>query len=159
YILSFLRASDAIELRGRPQYQILLRYCGSCHAHLIERILPNQLIFRTRLNDIGVAILAQAEDPILVRPWRCGKRAGRRVNPLLPVHLFSGASIVTGEESPIEQRLVVIPIYQRRRIVRAALRKRPGNKLVALLTLLERNVSGSTRADGKDRALLIAHIT
>src|SRR4030095_3378612 len=96
---------------------------------------------------------------ILVRPWRCGKRAGRRVNPLLPVHLFSGASIVTGEESPIEQRVVVIPIYQRRRMVRAALRKRPGNKLVALLTLLERNVSGSTRADGKDRALLIAHIT
>ena len=70
------------------------------------------------------------EDLAVVRPGRRGEGRGRRIDALLAVNLVARARVVAGEEAAVEQRVVVIAVDQRRRIVRTRRGLIPGDELV-----------------------------
>ena len=92
----------AIELRGRPDEETAPGDCGGRERHLVQAVPCEQLVFRTCLNHERLAVLAQQENPAVVRPGRCRKRAGVTRQALPPVDFFSGPRVVCRQEAAIE---------------------------------------------------------
>ncbi|MFN9907759.1 MAG: hypothetical protein ACK56F_16800, partial [bacterium] len=106
-----------------------------------------QLVVRASLNDKSVAILTQTEELAVVGPR--GSREGSRVDidALLSIDLSSGSRIVGGKEATVEQRVVLIAIDDRRRIVWPGLTLGPRNILVRGLPFAQRDVPCRAGAD------------
>ena len=84
------------------------------HAHFAQTVFPQQFVFWTGLNDIRVAIFAQAKNLVIVRPR--GRRETSRafqVDSLLLIHLPTRPGVATIEKPEIEQDIKQIFINQR----------------------------------------------
>src|SRR6185295_15830785 len=97
---------NAIQLRLRPQEHAAPQNGRRGHRHLVQRILSEQLEFRSRLHDERVAVFAQEKDLPVVAPRRGREATGFSRNALTPVDFFSGLCVVTQKEPAIEQRVV-----------------------------------------------------
>src|SRR5262245_21869360 len=65
-----LACGDAIEMPLGANQQAAAGDGRRGHAHLVQAVLPHQLVVRARLDDEGVAVLTEAEDLAVVGPGR-----------------------------------------------------------------------------------------
>src|SRR5688572_2819755 len=85
---------EAIQSVCGPNDEASVRDGGRRHGHLIQGVLAQQLELRACLDDEGVAVLAQGEDPAVVAPGRRAEPARLRRNTLAAVDLFPRPGIV-----------------------------------------------------------------
>jgi hypothetical protein len=97
------RPADAIELSGRPDEETVPGDSRRGERHFVEAVSAEQFVFLTRLNHERLAVLAEDEDPAVVRPRRGRERAGVSREALSPVNFLSRLCVVSRQEAAIEQ--------------------------------------------------------
>src|SRR5205085_2184465 len=142
--------SNAVELSHCADKQAVASHRRSRHAHFFQRIFVQQLVLRTRLEDKGVAVLAQGKYFSIGRPRR-GRERERAIgpDPLLLINLLSAACVTTAQKTEVEKNVKIIAIYERRRIVRSGGGLEPGDECIVGLARFERNVAGGSGLEGK----------
>src|SRR3990172_4183373 len=89
---------NTVELRRGSNQEASPGDGGSRERDLIERVPGHHPELRPRLDHVGHALLAQAEDLSVVRPGRGGESPGHRVDALLVVDRSSRPGIVARSE-------------------------------------------------------------
>src|SRR5262249_53092889 len=92
---------DTVKLRSRAQEDTVPDHRGGRQAHLVQAVLGEYLELRPGLDDIGVAVLAEAKDLAVIGPG--GGREGRCpvLDSLFVVDFLAGSGVVTTQETPV----------------------------------------------------------
>src|SRR5262249_19863919 len=84
------RFADLVDLAERANDQAAARDGWRGHAHFVQAILAEELELRTGLDDVSVAVFAQAENLAVGSPWRRGERGGAAANAYFAVDFLAG---------------------------------------------------------------------
>src|SRR5262249_26065111 len=141
--------ADPVQLRRRSNNQTVARDGGGGHAHLIQRVFAKHFELLARLDHKSIPVLTERKNLAVVGPGRGCEGARGRIDALFSVNLFARASVVAGEESAIEQRVVVVAIDQRRRIIWTRRRIMPGDELAGDFAGLQADIALGARLDRK----------
>ena len=120
------RLGQAVELALRADQEPAVGDGGGGEGHLLKRIAPQHLELGPNRDDVGFAVLTQAEELAVVRPRRGGEGARRRVDALAVVVLLARLRVETGQEAAIVEDVEEVPRDNRRRVVGANRSLRPG---------------------------------
>ena len=114
-------------MRQGSEYQASASNGRGGKTGFVDRVLAENLEFRSGLQDIRIPILVKAEYAAIICPRRTSKAAARRVNPLFTVNLPPGLCIMTSDEAGIEQGVIQAVIDYGRGDVRSTLWQTPCN--------------------------------
>ena len=143
---------DAVQPRGGANEETVPCDRRGRHAHVVggQGVGVQQGKFLAVLQHERDAVLAQAEDLAVIGPGRRRKRPAVR-QAFGGEELLAVARIETAHRPPVVQHVQPVVAGQRRRVVGAGPRERPGNELVRRLVVFQRDVALGPRPDRVDR--------
>ena len=126
--------------------------------HLVEGVLPDDFERGPGSNDVRVAVFTHRENFPVVSPRRSREAARVSRDPLAAIDLLAGPGVLTRDEAAVEQRVVIVAVYERRRVVGRSGPRRPDDEVVGRLIGFERDVARRARPDGVRRSKRVTDV-